>query len=343
MRRIGLLAFVVALAALFAFAPSAKALTLYTGEFHAKLTDASTLYTAAGLPRAPQDIDPIPYDGNAPAGWADTGPVVGDENRAIINVQQFLQGGSTYYSLPDGELTGLMYDLELVAFTVDASGVWDLYFAPLLRNPLPGLATDPDAPANSGGVIELWFDPTPDGAGETLYNPNADGLAPQAWVEGTGGADRDKYPTVNDAADDSSLWLSAVLAPLGQVDTDGDGVVDTWYVLHEEIRPYPLDATHTDGQSGEIVALAFMNIIGGSIADYFVRDGIVPGTGWDLSIDSNFLLPSHPQYGDAWDNGNWAVQSDDPVRGGVFIPEPATLSLLGLGVLGLAARRKRKK
>ena len=67
----------------------------------------------------------------------------------------------------------------------------------------------------------------------------------------------------------------------------------------------------------------------------------MPGSGIDLSFDSNFLLPGHPQYGTVWDNGNWAIQSDDPVRGTV-IPEPTSLSLLGLAVAGLLARRRRK-
>ena len=339
MKRIVFSLAVLAVVAL--LAGNASALGLLAGEFHAKLTDASTLYTEDGTPRAPLDLDSTPYDGQAPANWADTGPLPGDENRAIININQFLQGGSAYETLAGGELTAMIYDLELVNITQSGAEFY-LDFSPLGRNPLPGLGSDPDAPAGAGGVMEVWYDPTPEGAGSALYNPNGDGLAPQAWVEGTGGADRDKYPTINNASDDSSLWLSAVLVPKFWVDLDGNGSLETPIVFTEKIDVSAYDALlNPDGQTGEVQGLGFFNIVGGSAAWAFARDGVQAGTGIDLSFDSNFLLPGHPQYGSVWDAGNWSIQSDDPVRGTV-IPEPTSLSLLGLAVAGLVARRRRK-
>jgi hypothetical protein len=337
---------VAALAVLALLAGNASALTLLPGEFHAKLIDGSALYEAqTGKPRAPQDIDPIPYDGLVGAvpvnlsPWADSGPVVGDENRAIVNIQQFLQGGSAYYTHAGGELTGMIYDLELVRITV--VGVdWYLDFSPLGRNPVPGLASDPDAPPGSGGVVEVWYDSTPEGAGTALLDPAGDGLVPQKWVPGASPV-RDAYPTVN-LGDDSSLWLSSVFAPKFWVDLDGNGSLETPIVFTEKINPNPIGAGNPDGLTGDVQGLGFLNIVGGSAANAFVRDGIIPGTGYDLSFDSNFLLPGHPQYGSAWDAGNWAIQSDDPIRGGI-IPEPTSLSLLGLAVAGLIARRRRKK
>jgi len=341
MKKVGLL--FAALAALGFLAGNVSALSLLSGEFHAKLIDASALYSAvSGKPRAPQDIDPIPYDGmvggvpEAASPWADSGPLLGDENRAVINVQQFLQGGSAYETLAGGELTALIYDLELVRVTVVGTD-WYLDFSPLGRNPLPGLAGDPDAPVGAGGVVEVWYDSTPEGSGAALLNPAGDGLAPQKWVPGAGVSDA--YPTVN-LGDDSSLWLSTVFAPKFWVDLDGDLVNETPIVFTEVINPGAISGANPDGQTGEVQGLVFLNIVGGYEANWFLRDGIIPGTGFDLSFDSNFLLPGHPQYGDAWDAGNWAIQSDDPIRGSV-IPEPTSLSLLGLALAGLIARRRK--
>ena len=343
----------VALAVLALLAGNASALGLLAGEFHAKLTDASTLYTTDGTPRAPSDIDSIPYDGQAPANWADTGPVVGDENRAVININQLLQGGSAYETLAGGELTAMIYDLELVRIHDGAGNPvtpttveWYMDFSPLGRNPLAGLGSDPDAPAGSGGVVEVWYDSTPEGAGSALYNPSGDGLAPQKWAPGAGPGGSDAYPTIN-LGDDSTLWLSAVLVPKFYLDLDDDGSLETPIVFTEKINVWPFGTdptdptTDEDGRTGEVVGLGYFNIVGGSAAWAFVRDGIFPGTGMDLSFDSNFLLPGHPQYGAVWDAGNWSIQSDDPVRGSV-IPEPASLSLLGLAVAGLVARKRRK-
>ena len=333
----------LALATVLFVTTPASAILVPTDEFLAHLTDASALYwdhdedaATPMIPRAPQDIQ-LP---GAPvvAPWADTSPAIGDENRAIIDVTQFTVGGQPFLNLSGGTLTGLLYDLELVAIVPDPGGapVFDLYFAPLGRNPL---ADAPVGPA--GGVLELWLDPTPEGADLALYDPFGDGLAPFHWAEGGGPGGRDAYPTVN-LGDDSTLWLSAELAPLGMVDTDGDGVPDTIYVLRERINGGPfLLPGNPDGQSGEIVGLGFLDIVGGSDAWQFARD--VFGPGLDLSVDSNFLLPLHPSYGAAWDAGNWPIESSDPIRGEGVIPEPATMVLFGLSLLGLGARIRRRK
>jgi len=336
-------------AAIGLIATPAVAVELRGGDFQAHFTDGSTLYVdhdgdpaTAMIPRAPRDIDPIPGDGLAPPGWADTVAAGGDENRAVFSVNQFLQNDIPYYEPPDGELTGLLYDLTLVRVDGDpVSGLSVLYFAPAGRNPV----VDPEggslaAPPGSGGVLEVWRDPTPDGVGNTLFDPLGNGMAPQTWGEAnvTGGVAAanhpvtgaaDTYPTVN--TDDAVLWLQAVLVPQLWIDLDGDGILETPIVMREVI-----DVATSSGSA----LLAWANITDGEAAPLFNRNYAIPGV--DLTLASTFQLPGGPDFtGSPQDIGNWSILSSDPVRADI-IPEPASMALLGLGLVGLVVRRRKK-
>ena len=343
----GILFGLLAVAMVLFVATPASALYLKAGELLAHFTDASALYVdddgdpaTPRIPRPPvmwNKIDPQVV----PPGWQpliETEPDWCDEERVVVDINQFLQGGTPYYSMPGGELTGLLYDLHLdvgeVSTNVAGQTILDLYYGPLGRNPL---TPDADSPAGSGGVLEMWLDPTPDGEGVTLFDPMNDGLAPFYWAEGGGPGGRDGYPTVNNIAgtpDDSVLWLQCVFAPLFWVDLDGDGFDETPIYKHEQIN-VDTGAGFLDGM--------YVNIIGGSAADLFDRD--VYGPGLDLSLTGTLWGPPHATYwGSPQDIGNWAVRSSDPAQGNVSaIPEPATMMLLGLGLLGLGARIRRKK
>lgn len=340
--RKGLLAIALVVILVAAAAP-VRATLLRAGPLEAHFTNGAALYvfdsqSQSWIPRAPQDVQ-LPGDPVVPP-WADTVPQIGDENRSVFDVNQFLQNGVPYHSFTSGTLTGMMYDLEVVAMNVSVDpithdAVFDYYYSGLGRNPVH---PDADTPVGSGGVMQLWYDPTAESATDNLvlFDPNSDGLAPLAWVEGGAGVP-DSYPTVNDPADtDASLWLECIFAPITWADLDGDGVPETPIVMQETLRVGQSGAA----QSGSI-AQAFLNIVGGSEAYMFDRD--VYGPGLDLAMGANLQLPFNPAYtGTPQDIGNWAVRSWDPVQGNV-IPEPATLTLLGLGVLGLGARIRRNK
>ena len=325
MRKIGLLFGVLALAVL--CAGTASAVTLLPGDFQAHFTDASALYEplydnstppviTSWRPRAPLDIDPVA--GGGPVGpdangntWSDTGAVLGDENRTIFNVNQFLQLDVPYYSVPPGELTGMMYDLELTYINQTSATVFDLYFQPLLRNPVP---LDGDAPAGAGGVIEVWFDPTPDGAGAGAFDPSGLGDAPFLWTEAAGPDDgtgrlADLYPTMN--GDDVSLWLQLVLNPAFEfLDVDGVDQPGDPFGIYDDLVPFVLKEHIDLGSRTGSFESSYLNIISGSAAPLFDRD--VYGPGNDLQLAATFNLPPitpPSQYtGSPQDQGNWATE-----------------------------------
>jgi hypothetical protein len=329
-------------AAIAAAAPSADALTLTQGPFVSHVRDGSSLYAppvngGPYLPRVPFDWQTVPD------GFASTVPAVGDENRAVFNVDQFIFP-SGLVEVPEGELTGLFYDTTIIRIIpISTIGIVIEYGAGS-RNPLTPL---PDTPAGSGGVVELWIDSTvEDNQADSnfLYDvldPQsvgpATGTAPTLWDEGGHSSGRDGFPNVNlttdgSADEDSTLWLQAVIVP---IDALPDG---TPILLRETI--YFASGAGSYEQS-------FLDIIGGSAASLFERD--VYGPGRDLQLQLTVQGPGANglpnSYNTAPDNaaqrGGWQVRSSDPITGSI-IPEPATLGLLGIGLAVAALRRRRK-
>jgi hypothetical protein len=329
---------VVVLGMLALIASQAQALELSAGPILFHVRDGSSLFRDLDgfVPLPPLDVTPV-------------APAVGDENRAVFQVDQAIQADTQ--TIPEGQLTGLFYGTNIAAVveTTDIFGhtIFDLYYTGSPRNAIP---LDADSPTGSGGAIELWLDATvennqadpnlmydqldPQG---TLATPT--GTAPSLWQEGGHSSGRDGYPNVNlttdgTADDDSTLWLQMVLTPIGFLQ-DGTPIL-----LHETIN------TWTGAGNYET---AFMNIIGGSAAGLFGRN--IYGPGLDVQLQLTVQGPGlnglPNSYNVAPDNaaqrGGWQVRSSDPVTAEIVVPEPATLSLVGLGVASLAALRRRRK
>lgn len=335
---------VLGLFALFALvAAPAYAVTLTIGEKEANFGDHSNLYGPDGSSQNSTFngtmMDPRPFGFGVPR--------IGDENRSIFRVTNIIDIDSANFEFNVAgptELTGMIYNLELIAVTPLAGGALQLDFGQSTRNPLPG------TPAGFGGVLEVYEDATKD----FTSDPNAIGrfdsqlptnplitplpieipttAGPWAWVEGTGGA-RDAFPGTSDG----SLWLSAVFVDFVTAGIAGHA-------------PGTVFSETIDLTTGVGSGSAYANILGGSYAS-LIDDGFFGpfmdlSINFDLSTPKELLGPDGRYLADVagYDGrGWWQVDSQDPAGFGVVVPEPASLSLLVLGLASVGLRIRRRK
>lgn len=154
------------------------------------------------------------------------------------------------------------------------------------------------------------------------------------YVAGPNKADKGELGTFGSDIMSGTLWLDCVVVP-------------NILKAYDPLNAVPADLEHVKNSS----ALAgsgtmYLDVIGGLAADLFVRDQFpLYDQSWpdraDLKLISDITALFNTTDWEWTDPYNWSAVSEDPVTGSI-VPEPASMLLLGTGLIGLAGLRRRK-
>jgi len=325
----------VVAAFLWVAAGPAEALNLPLGDLEIDFNDWSSFFHAGA-----------PIGGGVPGPAT---PAIGDELRAIFRagtIHSLTTGENVNASDFGQELTGLLYDL------VVGPGMLLVGPGSVTIGLVPGVRYADTTVPGSGGRIDVWLDSTlpgsqplgSNGAAPVFQDPNAPtGDGPSEWVVGPGGLfpAHDDFPGVSDitvggAADaGAKAWLSGVLVPMPPGVPLSAGFINPFPGAVYVISVSTITATGS--------AFGFIDVIfngtGLQILDDAQKGGVPALAGADLSIQSILGFSSSVTRS----LNGWDALSDDPILMTTFVPEPASMSLLLVGLFGGAGAYWRRR